>query len=139
MTIFIFPWGSKMSWEGSFFIHHGEYFRESLISRMVAFFSSLSIHFSLPPLFFSETPCNQIVHLLDVIYLNLLKPFLGGWASLPVLFTVLSLLFFLLFSFLSRERSELIHILGLPAKKMYSINDNLFLCICWKHFPCLTI
>lgn len=64
---------------GVFFIHNAEYFGEFFISEIMALFSSLVIY--LPPSFlfsFFETPSSQIAYLLDLLYLNLLKPFLHG-------------------------------------------------------------
>lgn len=96
---------------------------------MVAFFNSLDIHFPPLSLFFSETPCSKIVHLLDVLNLNLLKLLFHG-KPLPVLFTVVSLFFFVFFLF-SQVKGEITanSYSWSSCRKLYSINDNLFLCL----------
>lgn len=108
---------------------------EFLVST-VAFFSSLDIHFPPRSLFFSETPSSKIVRLLDVLYLNLLKPLLHGEAFSR--FHCYKFIPFCIFPFQSsqgRDHSKFLFFIFLQRSCIALMIISL-LSICWKHFPC---
>lgn len=111
---------------------------EFLVST-VAFLSSLHIHFPPCSLFFSETPSSKIIALLDVLYLNLLKPLLHGKASSQ--FHCYKFIPFCIFPFQSsqgRDHSKFLFFIFLLRSCIALMIISLF-SICWKPFPCLSI